>query len=211
MSARKPAYWLGPELRKLEDEAREERERPIREAEAKLREASTAIERTIRDRISTGIDDAFQIDPATFTPLPRGISAAQYNKAQAQQFRQSNPDFYPSDFNLREITEYIARNTPTNFILVSATQLQWAFERLRAYGLLEERPEPEPEPEIVPEPANPSEPEIFVGIDQETGEERTFSKFQVDRMSAEEYRRTFPTAKTVKDLFNAMRVQRDQQ
>lgn len=61
-----------------------------------------------------------------------------------------------------------------------------------------ERPEPEPLPvatadsEVEPLQAQDfQKPETFIGIDPETGLEKEFTEHQVNRMSSEEYKRTF--------------------
>lgn len=181
---------------------REEAERPIREAEAKLKETANALALAIRERIATGRDDEFQIDPATFKPI-KG-TAQEFNQAEAAKFLAANPDYYPSQENFQALTEYINRNAP-NIILVSALQLEWAFKRLREYGLLRERPVPLAEPEKVrlyfgegveqrrhePEPSSPHEQDSEQGWDLESGLPRTYSRKEISAMSADQYRRIF--------------------
>jgi len=52
------------------------------------------------------------------------------------------------------------------------------------------------------------DPKTFIGRDCETGLDREFTQWEVDRMSSEQYRRTFRIAPTMTDLFIAMDEQR---
>jgi hypothetical protein len=189
-----------------EQEAARLRERQEQEAaeltatEEEFKRLQRDIGLTVRARILTGKDDEFVIDPATFTPIPAGTSVDDWHRKESAKFLQENPDYFPCEENLQAIKGYIDRNAP-KIRLVSAIQLEGAFKRLREYGLLKQRPIPEPAPRPAPVKVNltitpsvaPSGPasESRKGFDPETGLEREYTPREIDKMSADQFRRIF--------------------
>lgn len=169
---------------------REAQERPIREAEAKLKETATELAKVYRARLLGEVRDPDRfIDPATQGIRLTEAAADEYNIAEARKYRAQNPDFYLTDELFSSIKAYFGRN---EIRLVSAPMLTALIQRYAEAGLLPERPAPEPEPEPLPEPTpEPSAPQTFKGIDPETGLERDYTAREVDRMSSDEYRRVF--------------------
>lgn len=169
---------------------REAQERPIREAEAKLKETATELAKVYRARLLGEVRDPDRfIDPATQGIRLTEAAADEYNIAEARKYRAQNPDFYLTDELFSSIKAYFGIN---EIRLVSAPMLNALLQRYAEAGLLPERPAPEPEPEPTPEAIpEPTTPQTFAGIDPETGLEREYTAREVDRMSSEQYRRVF--------------------
>ena len=148
-----------------------------------------------RERVSTGEDDAFQVDPDTVGPN-NGIKPDQVASWQAAQFTtfiSNNPGYYRCDENGAAISDYLERNCP-GLKLISAKQLEAAYKRLSEFGLLKERPAPTPKPAPVqskPAPAEPKKPkaELIDGWDITSGEPRKWTPRELDRLSSTDYRR----------------------
>jgi hypothetical protein len=168
---------------------REASEKPIREAEAKLKETATELAKLYRDRLLGKVrdPDCF-IDPATQGMRLTEAEAEKYNNAQARLYREQNPNFYLTDALFDSIKAYIGKN---NMNLVSAPMLTALIQRYDEAGLLPERPAPQPEPEPTPEPVSQPTPEVHEGYDLESGLPRTYTKREVDMMSSEIFRRVF--------------------
>jgi hypothetical protein len=72
-----------------------------------------------------------------------------------------------------------------------------AAERLREYGILKERPAPPPASErefvnfTIDRSSEPPAPVLHEGWDELTGEPRTFTDYQVNRMSSEQFLKAF--------------------
>lgn len=183
-------------------------EAPRREAEQKrIAELQTEQENTLRqihalrrERIANGVDDEFEIDPATLPGEGRGgIPADRVKEWQAAQFTEfltSNPGYYRCDENGNALTEYLTRNCP-GLRLISARQLTAAYKRLSEFGLLKERPAPklveqQPKQRVnlgdEPPPKPPQE-EFIDGWDLVTGEPRRWRPRELDRLSSDDYRR----------------------
>lgn len=158
-----------------------------------VKDKADKIARLQRDRLLTGVDVDFPYDPEAREMRMTAQQADAFNRASAAQFIREHPDYLPSEGNLKIIEGYLQRNGMD--ALVSARQLHLVYERLDAYRVLERRPEPTPAPvvnlsiERPPEP--PKRPEPQIGFDLKTGQEREFSAFEVSRMSADEYKKTF--------------------
>src|SRR5207248_452019 len=154
--------------------------------------------------VRSGKDPDVFIDPAV-GPMTEE-AAALFNSEQAKLSRV--PFWYGTEANKDAISAYFERN---GVQIVTAEMILRAAERLRQYGLLEERPaESEPIQELeapeTPEtlPARqvaaelmrsfglqpPSEPtqETVQGIDPTTGLERRYTQREVDRMSSAQYK-----------------------
>lgn len=204
---------------RAEQQEQEERQAAdLEQSEATFKETATKLGQVIRERILTGKDDAFQIDPATQMPDPtRQGTIEEWHRQQGEEFKRRNPDYYPTDANFQTIVDYINRNAP-GIKLVSALQLEQAYRRLHEYGLIEQRPAPKsperPQPsrvnlniERAPEP-QPSGPEKFIGRDDATGLQREFTALEVERMTADQYRRAFKVLPTFREWFIAADQQR---
>jgi hypothetical protein len=149
-----------------------------------------------QQQILKGIDDEFPYDPETREISMSAAEAEAFNSASVKQFLKENPTYYPTQRNLETIHSYLKRHGMD--AIVSARQLQLVYQRLDEYSLLDRRPEPEPERTpyvnftIDRPPAQPKrdyEPEE--GWDLRTGEKRLFSAFEIRRMDADTYKRTF--------------------
>jgi hypothetical protein len=197
------------EIVALERTERERTEAPIRAAEEQLRQTSVKLHAVIRERVEKGHDDELYVSPALVGARMTQQEAARHNTASGKLFLERNPWFYNTPDNIRTVIEYFLRNH-TN--VIDAEMWERAAKRLAEFNLLpDHRPEQEPEPQPEPQPVEPSKPEVFEGRDPATGEPRTYTKRQVYLMDAETYRRTFETATTFKDVFIAMREQREAQ
>lgn len=186
---------------------REEAERPIKEAEARFNATARELYNTVRERLLTQRDDEFVIDPATTVPIPTD-SVPDWQREQGELFKRRTPEYEPSDANFAVIRDYINRNAP-NIQLVSALQFEWAFKRLREYGLLKERPafQPTPVPDFTRRAPvsvaieRKAEPKTFEGIDLTTGLKRRFTNYEVDRMDSDTFRRVFQLVGDKKPAF----------
>lgn len=214
-----------------EEAEREEQERVAAEERQKVERTQRAEEQrqAVRDRqrafiaegVATGIDPMFQIDPNTLSgqiAVPRAEVAA-WNAEQARIFKATCPDYvrFQSAATFDALVGYLKRNA--NLVLVSAWQWQKAFERLKELGLIHESPVPAPEPKPAPRPVfvdvnhaiERSGPETFTGRDWQTGKDREFTQREVDRMSADEFKRSFKVIPSVAGLFTEMKAQREVQ
>jgi len=183
-----------------EEEAQRERleaeeiDRPIREATEQLRATHRKLALVERERLTTVPDPERWLDPAV-GPETRMTAkqAGEFNREQAQLYRESHPDTYWSDELLDLLSAYFNKE---QLRLITAQMLERLVERFAAVGLLPERPaEPEPEPIIEEQPVPAIEPETHVGIDPLTGAEREYSARELERMTADEYRRAFKITK----------------
>jgi hypothetical protein len=169
-----------------------ERERPLREAEAQLNETSRELALAMRERLIQGRDPDLLQDASdgNVTDLEAIVSG----ERETEIFLATEPWFYPCEENSKIIMAYIERNRRTRSI--TAELLSNVATRMRECGLLKERPE-EPTPaqvfeaEVIEQPASKREPkpEVNVGWDPLTGKPKTISKYQMDRMSADEFKR----------------------
>ena len=117
-----------------------------------------------------------------------------FNRAEVAVFRKTHSDALLSDRNVETLQGYFDRN---GVKLVSAVTLAAAYDRLSAFGLLEARPLPKPLTKsvqaIAPGPIATSELvlEAFVGWDPATGKPHQYTPYEVERMTADQYRRAF--------------------
>lgn len=187
---------LRAQREEIEAEERAERERieaPIRAAEAKFKETSRAIALAIRERIANGKDDEIYVSPDLVGAKMSQEQAARHNATSGKVFLERNPWFYNSPANIHALIQYFLRNS-TN--IIDADMWERAAKRLAEFNLFPDyrpEPEPEPEPEVETErqPPEPPKPEVFEGWDLQSGEPRTYTRREVDRMGADEYRRVF--------------------
>lgn len=191
------------EEEEYEAKQREERERPIRDAEQQYNETARKLHAVQRERVLTQKDDEFRLDMSTTTPIPTE-QVPGWQRRQADEFKATHPDYWPTPRNEAILVDYINRNHP-GIRLVSALQLGQAYQRLKEFGLLQERPGPElvAEPSPIPEPEQqrPAEPQRYEGIDPLTGLNRQYTAREVERMSSDEYRRCFSLYGDRKPIF----------
>jgi hypothetical protein len=176
------------EQERLEAAAREERERPIREAEAKLTKSLRELHKVTKERISTAKDDEAFVDPATLGITMTVAQADKHNAQMVNDYRAAHPEWYPGEgnCNVKALTDYWERN---GIRILSVPIIERSVERLREYGLLESKPEPTPEPELletVPEP-EPVDDGSEEGYDEATGEKIRLNRYQLNRLSAAQY------------------------
>jgi hypothetical protein len=169
----------------------------LKAAEETFTKTQREIAKTIRQRLLMQPDDECFVDPSTLNIRLSQQEADTFNRENAERYIAAHPDsYYPCPENFQAIAGYFARN---GIRIVSELTLNAAVRRLSEYGLLESRPAPAPTPQPYvnlsidrSEPPEPTEaPDENVGIDQTTGEVRSFSNFEIDRMPAEMYRKVF--------------------
>lgn len=199
----------------IEAEERAERERihaPIREAEAKLLDTHLKLTEVYRARLrgETKDPDLF-VDPAVATARMTKADANAFNANEYRKYRSAHPETYWGEGS--EVTDMLARYWTVNGIeIASESMFANVVGRMRDLAMLPEYPhsEPEPESQSEPEPIPAPQPEVFEGRDPDTGEPRTYTKREVYLMSAETYRRTFPTLGTMTEVLSALRERREQ-
>jgi len=166
--------------------------KPLRDAEKVFQETTTKLARAERDRVIAAIengepDPGFRPDEAydAFTLPNNEVSA--WVEAQAASFVQENSDFFRSSVNQARMMDYLAANGVT---LPSVESFKRAWKRLDSFGLLERAvEEPEPTPLIAPQA--PPQQEKLMGLDLSTGRMREYTPWEVDRLTADEYKRIF--------------------
>ncbi|SFS10785.1 hypothetical protein SAMN05421771_1847 [Granulicella pectinivorans] len=212
------------ERREAEEAAQREAERPRREAERKAAQEQAEREAELHERgekqkaywadwIQADADPKLVVSYAMRAASMPTKDAEAFTAKAAAQFA-SEPEYaaYRTLENADVILGYLRRN---GVLIADVETIRAAFVRLRDLGLLKQKtalqpPAERPEPvnlAVPPERANattPSGPKVYRGRDQLTGEMRDFSNWEVDRMSSEDYRRTFSIAPTVAELFTAM-------
>jgi hypothetical protein len=144
-----------------------------------------------------------------------------FNGREAQAFMRENPEYYPTEENKSVLLGYF---TNRGINIVDRKMLKSAFISLRRDGLFEEpAPAPVPISKPVPEPVQESfdniprlplghqQPIAYMrepdgsqeGRDLVTGERRRYSSYEIELLSAEDYRRAFnvPTPTLSKGSF----------
>lgn len=204
---------------------RERQERPVKEAEAALRKTQRELLKVERDRLLGKTDDPFikakigdkpvtdplaweGIDPLNREELPAGYATA-YNGESLRLYLRDHPehkDLLANKEFLDMIGNYFDRN---KIRITNIWDIKRVVERFIAAGLAPEPPAPAPPPPPQPapirftEPEQPSEPEFQTGWDLDTGTRRSYSRYEIDRMSADEYVRTFRVCRG--EMLDAMR------
>lgn len=211
------------ELAAEEAAAKEREERPIKEAEAKLQQTQRELLRIERERLTGIVEDpdlkkrlkgkAF-LDPDLFEDervreYYKEIEndpnfARDFNAASIRIYRERNPQIYWSNELVQHLGAYFDRH---GIALTSVPMIEAAVNRILACGLAPTEPPPPPPPQPAPirftEPEQPSEPEFQTGWDLDTGTRRSYSRYEIDRMSADEYVRTFRVCRG--EMLDAMR------
>ncbi|WP_433965985.1 hypothetical protein [Tunturiibacter gelidiferens] len=166
--------------------------REFREAHA-AQEAAIQAERLLHGRDPEIVN---HVEDPTLTELEALVTG----ERETEWFLIYNPWFYEHPYNAKLLTDYVTRNGRSHSI--TRELLESAAKRMQRFGFLKERSVPQP-PVIQTTPApSPTEisttvvtaqpnAETFAGWDIATGQPREFSRFEVDRMSGDEYARTF--------------------
>ncbi len=210
------------EHKATEDAARLEAERPAREAQEQAEREQRQRERAEQER--TERQTAYWRDAVLNSPDARlfvseGLVAASMKKSEAdalnansvQQFVAENPWYrdYKTPANSEALLAYLDLNRIQIF---DAPTLKAAFVRLRDLGILSKKVTPETKPTTAPKhtvvSSQSTGPVKYKGRDYETGLEREFTAREVDRMSADDYKRAFHVASTVGELFASIADQR---
>jgi hypothetical protein len=186
------------ELQALEEAAREERERPIREGEAALNKTYLELRDVEIEAIKTRKDDAVYISPSTQGIVLTVEQANTNNLAAANAFVDQCADYrehYKTNENRDAILAYLVDRNLVKIWDVAI--LQAAFEKLKSLGLLTPIPVPVA-PAPVPvrrtpavEPEAPKGPQMFAGVDITTGLDKSYSAREVNAMNGDTYRRAF--------------------
>ncbi|MFL6437713.1 MAG: hypothetical protein ACJ71Q_09050 [Terriglobales bacterium] len=145
-----------------------------------------------REQVLNGHDPQLYLAPELVGAHMGEDKARKFNAEQAKRFRENTPEYFPSNENLNVLVDYFDRNA---IPIINEAMFRAAWERLRSFGAIQERPEPEPEP--VPELRSEPQPEsvvddgTMVGIDPLTGLERRYTAREIGRMSSYEFKRAF--------------------
>jgi hypothetical protein len=199
------------EVEAQERAERERIERPIREAEARLKETHRKLHAVAVERLLGKVKDPDRVpvDAELIGAKMSRTDADKFNVAEFRKFRESHPEVYLNPELLENMGAYWDAN---GLQIISANMLSALIDRYRHAGLLPDAPAPDPEPLPAPEPeaAKPAGPVVHIGVDWQTGREREFTRREVDRMSADEFRKFFPVARTFAEVLTAMKEQRDE-
>lgn len=178
---------------RLAREAEEARMRPVREAAAALASTHRKLVALERRTLSGEVVDhePFVTDDVRGLRFAQAEAVAMTTGAFGE-FLAEHPDFYDSDANVDAIVRYFQRN---GIRAVSAPMIAHVVERMAAAGLLESAPEP-PAPVLVDPtettqpnaPVQPPVPVLYPGIDPLTGEPKSYTPWQVERMSSEQFK-----------------------
>lgn len=198
--------------------AKEAEERPVREALEEANRVHQQLHAIIKERILNMPDvDAegvshFWIDPdLAGVSMDRSFAGAFDADSYLEFLREHSSWFYDCEFNRKQLFSYCERNSAQIF---NAEMLRRAALRLQEYRLLEERPDgferdpatggiiiPRQEPMYVNlSIERPPAPPTYKGWDEQTGLEREFTQREVDRLSADQYRRIFRVKRSDMEL-----------
>lgn len=190
--------WKAFREQEAEDQRRrkEDSDRPLRDAEAALRESNKQVFEFEKSEITARRPDpGFVLNESAqelkFAGADREARASEYVRAQSSLFVQRTPDFFPCPQNFQKITEYLTANGVN---VPDAETFGIAYERLKLFGLLQERPKLEPAIETQPSPEpkdSETEPEINQGWDLDTGEPRTYTSHEINQMTAAQFKKAF--------------------
>ena len=181
-------------FRTWKEEHEHEQQEQINELDAQWKKTANelaAVEKTLI--LHAKDEDGFeQSDELRAIEMPSMEEAERFTREQIDIFMRDTPDYYACPENRAQLVSYLVRNGIDCY--TDAPTLRKAFERLRSFGLLKERPAPPPEPEPQPAPAQvePSQPVddgSEWGYDDKTGEPLRLTRYQVARLSADDYAR----------------------
>jgi hypothetical protein len=172
-----------------ENAARIERERPLREAEDSFKHASRQLAELERERVRSGTDE-FSVDSAVADARMSFEEANRWNGEQAALFVDATPEYYPSDENQARLISYLESH---GAMICNKATFEAAFEKLRAFSLLEEWPiEQEPEPLPVPiliEQGRPLPVQRLYDGWGTNGEPRQYTEYEINQLTSEELRK----------------------
>jgi hypothetical protein len=174
-----------------EQRREEERLRPIKAAQQQFDETYRQLHEIERENIQNLPDPDIFVSPEVRQARMTWNQAVEYNQKQLRAFLKATPDLLPSETNRQTLRSYFGR---AGIQIVTAEMWSRALEKLRAYGLIEERPpepQPEPIPALEPVPAAPQQPELHDGVDFATGLPRSYTAREVERMTSREYVQAF--------------------
>jgi hypothetical protein len=209
--------YLADTPRKAAEREAQQKRAALSSAEAQLKQTANAISRTIRERVATGKDDGLYVSLELLSAKMPESEAVKFNKDQAAKFIRDCAEYngYRSDATLQAIGDYFERNRVR---IADSAMILSAFRRLMDYGLIHPNAVPQAEPDAPqePEPATEPRPEqlsgpgptVHVGRDPKTGLPKQFTEHEVKFLSADEFARVFPVARTFKDWFIAADEQR---
>jgi hypothetical protein len=164
----------------------------VRGAQATNRALTALVRRDQRDAVVTGKPDPAWQTPASAAGLKMSIEQAKkYARQQAEHFVGENPEYHRTQKNFETIASYLADQ---GVEIPTAETLKLAWERLRSFGMIEERMAPVPTPEPVsenPPESIPSKPELVDGFDPDTGEPRKYSQREIWKMDSMTFRKAF--------------------
>jgi hypothetical protein len=141
-----------------------------------------------REHVVNGRDPKLYVSPELAGARMTEQQARAFNSNAADAFMAKTPDFYKCPQNRDALLSYLDRNS---IGIANEQMFSKAFERLRSFGLILERPEmPEPEPLSEPEPA-PTDDGSMVGIDPLNGVERRYTKREIDLMPSDLFKLCF--------------------
>jgi hypothetical protein len=173
--------------------AEERRLAPIRKAEAELQETARKLRAAERGTALNGKEDPTFVrsllsDPMKTIRLENLEEANEYNLRSAHAFMAANPEYHQSQANADLIANWCMRN---DVVVFDAETLGNIVGYLDGLALIEHRSEPQPEPVIEQAPAPaPVQQNEAEGVD-DSGRLKLYSKAEIDRMSADEYKRYF--------------------
>lgn len=156
----------------LEEEAQAERkrqeeaERPVREAETALNSTTRKLYEAEKAEVVAGRSDPGWELPASVAGLSMSLDEARaFNNRESKAFVEEHPEFYRSKRNSDTVQEYLLAQ---GVGIADRQCFAQAVERLRHFGLLEEKPaEPEPSPIPVSEPQiEPKQEDLVDGFDE---------------------------------------------
>jgi hypothetical protein len=174
------------ELEAHEAAEREENERPIREAEAKLTKSFRELHKATKEQITAGKDADAYVDPSTLGFTLTIAQAEARNAQMVNEYRAAHPEWYPGEgnCNVKALTDYWDRN---GIRILSVPIIERSVARLQEYGLLESRPEPTPEPELIEETIQPEPVDDGSEWGWVEGEKVRKSAWAIKQMSSREY------------------------
>ena len=191
--------------RQVERDREAAQRKRVTDAEAELARTSASLARVERENLQKLPDDRLFLSDAVKQARMTQDEASRFNAEEARKFQAMCPEYaakYRSAANYEVIGNYMVLN---NVRIADAVTVKRAFERLRDAGMLTPNPTPTPTPAPKPKPTPApvaEKPAALAlpdgserGFDLLTGQPRTYSKFEIDRLSATEYRRIFRLTK----------------
>ncbi len=188
------AAQVRQELAEQKRREQEERQRPVREAETKLIETHRKLHSLEKGEVVAGRKDPGWVLPPSADGLNMSMEQAQeFNRKSSEQFVAEHPEYYPTRKNADSLQDYLAAQ---KIGIVTPECWAQAFERLSAFGLLEERPQSVEAPPSVEEPE--SEPvelkpdeKLTPGFDLITGAPKMWSEKELWHLSSADLKRAF--------------------